>query len=358
MQRRLTFLSGKIGLAIAFAVMQPSFAAEQQISGKVTADGAQPISGAVVRVQAKGGIQTVVSTTGPDGAFSATGLKTDQVLLSVEKDGRLLFRSIVSTTSGTPVDISLPSPFHMSGWNPSDLTPDPATGVLVADKAGQISRIQSGNSGPSRAVVFSVPPAFRINSIAAGLQAILATANSVVGCGIFRFVVTTRALENRVISTAGPCSGVAVNGDDVYVAFANGAELWHWSDWNSNSPGRIQVPSSGITSLAMDRRGGRILFGDRTGHVYALSLPNGMSTLLTSNAGWVASLTANANHIFIASGNKILLISRSTNQGENPPPVLQKLTGGAISGVAVDAQDRLWYSDVDKGIVTGPLSVP
>ena len=51
----------------------------------------------------------------------------------------------------------------------------------------------------------------------------------------------------------------------------------------------------------------------------------------------------------------MLFLARSDGHGENPPAGLQVLTGGHIVGVAVDASDRLWFTDYDKKIVEGPF---
>lgn len=33
------------------------------------------------------------------------------------------------------------------------------------------------------------------------------------------------------------------------------------------------------------------------------------------------------------------------------------MTGGAISGVAADAEGKLWYADIGKGAIAGPLTI-
>jgi hypothetical protein len=46
---------------------------------------------------------------------------------------------------------------------------------------------------------------------------------------------------------------------------------------------------------------------------------------------------------------------RSDNRGENPPLDMQSLSGGLISGVAIDTTNSAWIADFDNGIVQGPF---
>ncbi|HMD70186.1 MAG TPA: carboxypeptidase-like regulatory domain-containing protein [Bryobacteraceae bacterium] len=328
----------------------------QQVSGRVTANAQQPVAGALVKVQARGGVQTIVSTTGADGTFSASGIKTDEALVSVEKDGVLLFRAIVSTKSGEPMDISLPQPFHLSGWHPADLAADPAQGVLVVDTGGGVWRIRNDAQGPHRDVLFQIPLGFSISSITAGEGVVFVTTNPATGCTVFRFTIANRSTDRKVLSLSETCSGIAVAGSAIYVAFSQSKEVRRWDNWDSTQPKGFGVNNdAALGSLLFDKQGQRLLVADRDGRLYAMPLAGGKATQLTSGAGWIASLAADSNHILMASGKKIVMIARSDNHGEKDPPALTSLTGGTLAGLAFDSAGNLWYADYSNGTVSGPL---
>ena len=54
---------------------------------------------------------------------------------------------------------------------------------------------------------------------------------------------------------------------------------------------------------------------------------------------------------------KILFVSLADYRGEDPPTNLKSLTGGNIVGLAKDGKGRLWFTDYDKHLVQGPLSI-
>ena len=93
-----------------------------------------------------------------------------------------------------------------------------------------------------------------------------------------------------------------------------------------------------------------------SGKAYSITPPNGAKQALNSNLGAVASIAASRLHIVLASGKKVLFLSRSDGHGENPPASLI-LTGGHIVGVTVDEADKLWFADYDNQLVEGPFSL-
>jgi hypothetical protein len=78
---------------------------------------------------------------------------------------------------------------------------------------------------------------------------------------------------------------------------------------------------------------------------------------LASNVGVVHSITGDSHSVLLASGKKVLFYARSDSQWQNPPPSMQSLTGGLISGVAVDSTGSAWIADFDNGILEGPLAL-
>jgi hypothetical protein len=349
---------------IIIALLTVNAASGQQLEGTVTAGGAQPLANMLVKAQAKGGVQTVVTKTDSSGHFVLSDLKTSAVLLSIERDGKLVFRTIVSLPAQSPLNISLATPISKSqNWRPADLAADEGPGVFVLDTRNSVSRITVSSDGTHLEPVFSVPPVFDVGSIAASQQFVFATANNRLGCSIFRYSLATKSISAKAIINQGFCTGIAVEGETLYVVFSgqNGAkhEVKYWKSWAANSHQAWSLDSMQSPGpLFLDRVSHQLLLADTSnGALYSLSIADGKLKKLVDNIGSANQLTADSRHVIIASGKKLLVVSRANYRGESPPINLQSLTGGNISGVAIDGTGRLWYADLDNHLVQGPLSI-
>jgi hypothetical protein len=203
-----------------------------------------------------------------------------------------------------------------------------------------------------------------------------------IGCRIFRYTFATQEVAHKSVSPGSGCDGIAVAGHTLFVLLAKTKQLELWENRDSESPRAVsleQLQRSGF--LVFDKVGQRLLLTDSPMslsagmkspeasnlthqmpisdfRVYAVSVLNGKVTMVTSGIGQrITSIAPHANQIFIASGKRVSLIRRSDNHGEKPPPALEIMTGGEISGVASDASGNIWYADMDKGTIAGPLAI-
>jgi hypothetical protein len=178
------------------------------------------------------------------------------------------------------------------------------------------------------------------------------------------------------------CEGIAAVGRALFVILAKTKQLDLWENWDSDSP-RVeslqQLQHPGF--LVFDKVSQRLLLSESPVslradmnspeasdlkhqmpitdfRVHAVSVQDGKVTLVTSGIGQrITSIAPGADHIFIASGKRISMIRRSDNHSEKVSPALETMTGGAISGVASDVSGNLWYSDLSKGAIAGPLTI-
>ena len=66
---------------------------------KVMLNGSTPIPDAYVTLQTPGGIRTIVTKTDALGKFTAPGILADKVLVTIEKNGSLVYRGIKGVDS-------------------------------------------------------------------------------------------------------------------------------------------------------------------------------------------------------------------------------------------------------------------
>ena len=252
---------------------------------------------------------------------------------------------------------SAPTKFQSHGWQPSDLTSNSTSGMFALDSSGGVSRLVPDRAGSPR-----IEKLFRLKANDSGYAA-AATADAVfvavfnqLGCTVYRYSLSSKAVSQRLVALHERCVGIATDGTAVYVTFPERNEIRVWNSWEDSSP--HSWPLSGVSSpgyVAFDPLGHRLIFADGSGNAYAVSVSDGQKQLLASNLGMVQSIATSRFHILFASGKKVLFLARSDNRGENPPAGLQSLTGGHIVGVAVDAADRLWFADYDNKLVAGPF---
>src|ERR1035437_818487 len=235
---RQRHFSDKWYLTIIAVTLALNSAAGQQFEGTVTANGEQPLVGALVKAEAKGGIQTVVTKTDSNGYFALSDLKTDPILLSIELDGKLLFRAIVPSRPQSPLNISLPTPIRKTGsWVPVDLASGTGSTVFVLDRDNAVSKITVDSRGSRLESVFVLPQSHALSAIAASQQSVLVTGNNGADCSIFRYSIETKSLSSKTISGQGSCAGIATDGNVLYVVFTDRKEIKFWKSWDSGSYG-------------------------------------------------------------------------------------------------------------------------
>ena len=92
-----------IWLLSALLAMQASPAAN--LAYKVTLNGSRPLTDAYVTLKTPGGAKTIVTRTDESGRFTVPGVNANKVLMTIEKNGRIVYRGIhrVDSTPGEKV---------------------------------------------------------------------------------------------------------------------------------------------------------------------------------------------------------------------------------------------------------------
>jgi hypothetical protein len=249
--------------------------------------------------------------------------------------------------------------YKQRGWRPVDLTFYPAAGLFVFDDDGAVSKVRVDQQGIHIDVLFRLRAGDRPAQLAANSESIFTSSNNPIGCTVYQFSLGSRKTSRRLLPVGhSGCDGIAVNGNTVYLVLPGKKEIRYWPNWESASSKSWffdQIDQGGV--LTFDRSGRRLLYAGASGTAYAISTPEGKILPLVSDIGFVHSIATDSNHILLASGKKVLFYSRSHNYGENPPSNMQSLSGGLISGVAVDTTDSAWIADFDKGLIQGPFAL-
>jgi hypothetical protein len=298
-----------------------------------------------------------VAFIGADGQFQFSGLQSSSYLLEIYAGQQLLYQKVVSTQDPQPLEIELGAPiFKKKNWRPSDMTADPTAGVFVLDHEGGISRLTANPQAAKIDLLFRLKPTYRGNALAATSDSIYVVAQSDLGCSLIRFSLSNRKTNERLLGPKLTCTGIAANGTTLYVTTPESNEICVLASWDKSSCRGWTVGNTQTQGpMTFDRIGNRLLLGDQSGNLYAVSVADGSNQLLTSGLGWIASIAASQAHILIGSGSTVFSFSRADNQRETPPSSLQSLTGGHIVGLAVDGSGSAWFADWDKELVEGPL---
>jgi hypothetical protein len=299
-----------------------------------------------------------VAFIGTDGGFQFPGLLPGSYLLEIYIGERLLYQKVVSTQDPQPLEIAVSTVlvFKKHDWRPGDMTADPSSGVFVLDSNGGVSKLSADQQSARIDTLFQLKGAYQGYAVAASADSVYVAANSQLGCSLIKYSLSSKATTERLLGSHDQCAGIATDGTAIYVTMPQRNEIWYLDSWDAASHRNWSV--SGTKSLgpmAFDNIGNRLIVADHSGNAFSVSKSDGASKLLASNLGWVNSIAASRQHILVASGTKVLSLSRADNREENPPLSLQSLTGGHIVGVAVDASDRAWFADWDKELVQGHL---
>ena len=251
---------------------------------------------------------------------------------------------------------SAPAKFEGKNWRPTDLASNTSSNIFTLSNDGGVFRLVQKRQGSQDVEkLFTIGPAYSPYALTATSDAVLVAASSKLGCTVFRYSFATRKKDQRLVDPGQRCVGIATDGTALYLTFPDQKEIKYLKSWD----GSVQTWSLGGADdpgyIIYDELGHRLIVADASGKAYSVSTADGTKQLLASNLGSVSSMAISRFHIVVASGTKILFLARSDGHGENPPAGLQSLTGGIISGVAVDGSDSLWFADYDKKLVEGPF---
>jgi|HubBroStandDraft_1064217.scaffolds.fasta_scaffold03750_2 hypothetical protein len=244
------------------------------------------------------------------------------------------------------------------GWRPSDLTANASSGLFVLDSSGGVSKLVPAQQG-SLAIqkLFQIARSESGSALAASANAVFVATRSPLGCKVYRFSLSTKAVASRLLAAHDRCFGITTDGTAFYVTMPDRKEIRYWDNWEASDSHTWSLAPLGAPGyIEFDGTGNRLIVADdASGTAYGVSIPDGKPQLLSGNLGSVQSIAASRFHTLFASGKKVLFLARSDNQGENPPLGWPPLPGGHIVGVAVDSSDELWVADYDNKVVEGPF---
>jgi hypothetical protein len=318
--------------------------------------------------------RTVCSRGSESQAFSSSGTAWGRFTLSATvtfDDGdvqRLQYTWSPQEGDGTPsIDENAKrdtKTYFRNGWSPIDMAFNPDSGLVVLDHDGKISSVIVDPNGIH---LETLPLNISLSSkpivIAASKESVFVSTNNLISCTVFRYSFANRqtsqkALTKVDVGQAG-CDGIATDGVGIFLIIPGRRQIRYWSDFNSSnyikwdSPVPASDPASG--SLNFNDTCHCLIFASVSGTAYTLSPQQGKWSKVTENLGYVHSITSDSTRILFASGNKVLFYSTSKSHREEAPPSMQSLTGGIISGVALDSSGSAWIADSDNGIIKGPI---
>ncbi len=256
-----------------------------------------------------------------------------------------------------PASVPALEKFQSKGWQPSDLTANASSGLFALDRSGAVSKLDPAQGSPAIEKLFQIGRSEAGYAVAASADAVFVVTGSQLGCKVYRYSLTKKAVASRLLATRERCVGIATDGTALYVTMPERKEIRYWDNWEASDPRSWSLAGLGSPGyMELDSAGHRLIVADDTsGTAYAVSIPDGRVQLLSGNLGAVQSIAGSRFHMLFASGKKVLFLARSDNQGENPPHGWPSLPGGHLVGVAVDSSDELWVADYDNKVVEGPF---
>jgi YEATS family len=318
--------------------------------------------------------RTVCDRGTEDRPFPSTGTTWSPFKLSATvtfDDGNVQqFQYILNPQEGNAIPSSIENAprntgvYHRNGWRPIDLTFNPTSGLLVLDDDGKVSKVISDVKGVHlETLPLDIPRSSRPTAVAASKDSVFVSANNSLGCTVFRYSFASnktseKLLENADVGHDG-CDGIATDGVGMFLVVPGRREIRYWSDFNAssykswNSP--VPTPDTASGYLNFTDACTCLIFAGTSGTAYTLSPQQGKWLTVTYNLGYVHSITSDSSRILFASGKSVLFYSTTNNRRENVPSSMKSLTGGLISGVAIDSAGSAWIAVFDEGIIKGPI---
>jgi hypothetical protein len=375
----------------ALVVLAASSLASSQLSGHVfVEDQSCPAAHLTVRLSPpKSSSQSVIVTaTGDDGRFAVNAGGGDYYV-EVEQFGRQIYGHVLNISNGSPLEIKLDASntkaiscgkpaaasaeptqdasnniyrlesHDTTDWRLIDGSFDASTGLVVLDQYGRVTRVSHSPNGYSGEVMFELPRSYTPNAIATGAGTIFVITTSAVGCNVFRYVVSSKRLDNRLARNGGEiCTGIAADGASVYIAFANLQQVTYWENWESGSGVSIPISFSVYGAvLAADRQSHKVLLGDADGNLFRIDPSNRSAAKAASFGIPPNAIGISSQDAIVVSGGKLISFSRSDLQKNKTPNALARMPPGRYVGIAIDSSDEAWILDGQHDIIRGPISL-
>jgi hypothetical protein len=248
-----------------------------------------------------------------------------------------------------------PATFRKRDWHPIDLASATTAGIFALDGEGKVNSITTSEHGVESQALFSISTQNDFSAVAANSKYVFVAANSPPGCLVYRYSLETKVVDQKFVGLT-KCTGIATNGDALYVVLPGYNVIRYWRDWNVKKPQNISIAEDEKTSsLCFDSSGNQLLMTDGLGRVYYFPLsPGGDGTiphgkLLISTKGNGTAIVADREHIFLSSQAKVIVLNKSAIKNEQAPIKLSRID--TVNGLAIDTDLRLWIADSVQGIV-------
>jgi WD40 repeat protein len=327
---------------------------------------------------------SVLTATAQDGSFAAK-VNGGGYLLILYQQGNKVYQAEVQVKGTTDIPIILtpsgapgpsncaPTVLHfrptdssgapINNWSPIDLALDTDGSFLVLDSQRRVYRLSQGDKGFSSEQLFTLPAGVEPDAIASNDQHIYVTSNSNAGgCRLYSYSKATRSQSLRYHSLSA-CSGVAVDGQKVFVAFGVMGAVWVWDESNFQTPAHRFFPTlDGSAAMAVDSHTHELFIGTQIGLLYVVA-PGGNPRQVADAQTPVASIGLGTDALLVVARDTTKCYDRHTNahvHGYSPRPIAQCINGhlkGQYTGLRVDATQNAWLTDQVHDDFSGPFPV-
>jgi len=154
-----------------------------------------------------------------------------------------------------------------------------------------------------------------------------------------------------------PCSGIAVDGHNLYLMFDQLGEIDLWTDLNFGIPSRIFPPQiKGSATMAVDSLSHELFVVDSSGQLFEFT-PGARPHLLTANLNGATSIGIGRDHLLITSGSTWACFGRERSRVQQHRSCLDMNIHGNFSSARVDEIQNAWFLDKNTRELIGPYLV-
>lgn len=339
----------------------------------------QPESRAVASVPSNASSVTITSQYGESDSISLPALpnSTIELTLTAENDpwygfwyalGRhvkpykLLLGSLKTNLPPEPISFRVVNS-NPSYWQPRDLAIETDGTFIALDDFGRVDRLAEAGGSISSQRLFVIPIASKPRSIASNDRYIFATSNGISGCVLYMWEKESQRYTTHPFFLK-QCSGVAIDGEKLYLAFDDKQTILSWNNLEFLNPTTINVSpsdpslanSKGEIALAVDASSHELFIGNKFGDLFVVRPDKRIRTLGRVGAK-INSIALSANFILVASSGGVACFDRSAPSSERGMGCLRTRVHDEIVGVRVDRDQRAWLLERNRDDFMGPILI-
>ena len=204
--------------------------------------------------------------------------------------------------------------------------------------------------------VFHLPKGYFYSGLAASPKMIFVLAKSAGGDVVFGYSVAKKSLDRTFLPRpVGYGEGIVADGETVYLLMPT--KIVHWRFGDPKSQVVWEFPW-GASAFGFDAGRNELLVADGDRNLWAVSMVDGRATMFASDVDLPYAIAVYGRSIAVADYNKVILVSRGDGLREKLPAAeARAFKGGTIVGVAFDAAGGVWFADLAKHLVKGPVLV-